>query len=106
MIQKHILIFQSFSESYFKFMFINLFQKVNKRGVKMINLIYDIDGCKVGVYDGDNDSASIYDCAGHYLGKYFEHEIFNKEGMCLGFHNGNPLETLKILVLDYLVRNQ
>ena len=69
----------------------------------MINLIYDIDGCKVGVYDGDNDSASIYDCAGHYLGKYFEHEIFNKEGMCLGFHNGNPLETLKILVLYYYV---
>lgn len=72
----------------------------------MLHDIFDLDGKKVGVYDGDNNSALVYDCKGHYLGRYFEHEIFNKEGTSLGFHNGNTLDTLKILVLDYLIRNQ
>ena len=50
----------------------------------MLNVIYDLDGYKVGVYDGDNDSARIFDDEGRYLGRYFEHEIFNHEGMSRG----------------------
>lgn len=71
----------------------------------MLTDIFDVDGCKVGVFDGDNNRAWVYDCKGHYLGKYFKQEIFNQEGMSLGFYNGNPLDALKKLVLDYMVRN-
>ena len=68
----------------------------------MLNVIYDLDGYKLGVYDGDNDSARIFDDEGRYLGRYFEHEIFNHEGMSRGWHNGNPLDAFKVLLLDFL----
>ena len=45
----------------------------------MIYTITDSYGNKMGAYDGDNEIGKVYDKDGNYLGKYGEHEIFNKE---------------------------
>jgi len=68
----------------------------------MIQVIYDYDGNKIGAYDGDNDNAKLYDANGDYLGEYWGHEIFDKNGMSLGYHNGDPRESLKKLIVKSL----
>lgn len=65
----------------------------------MIEIITDSNGNKLGAYDGDNDSARLYDKNGDYVGRYFEHELFDKNGMSLGYHDGDPLASLKKAIL-------
>mgnify|MGYP006873008117 CR=1 FL=1 len=65
----------------------------------MIYTITDSSGNKMGSYDGDNEIGKVYDKDGNYLGKYGEHEIFNKDGMSRGYYNGSPEEALKTLLL-------
>ena len=65
----------------------------------MLEIITDYDGSKIGAYDGDNDSAKLYDNSGNYVGRYFEHELFDKNGMSLGYHDGNPRDSLKRAII-------
>lgn len=69
----------------------------------MVQSIIDYDGATIGAYDGDNDSARLYDKNGDYVGRYFEHELFDKNGMSLGYHDGNPVESLKKAILKSML---
>ena len=64
----------------------------------MARIVYDSNGEKLGSYDGDNDIGEVYDKDGNYAGKYWGHEIFNKDGMSRGYHDGNPEKTVRILL--------
>jgi hypothetical protein len=64
----------------------------------MARIVYDSNGNKLGSYDGDNDSGEVFDKDGNYAGKYWGHEIFNKDGNSRGYHNGDPEETVRILL--------
>ncbi len=65
----------------------------------MIYTITDSYGNKMGSYDGDNERGKVYDQNGNYIGEYWGHEIFNKDGMSRGYYNGYPEEALKTLLL-------
>ena len=61
------------------------------------------DSSKIGAYDGNNDSGKFYDQNGNYFGEYWEHEIFDKNGMSHGYHNRDPVESFKKLLLDSML---
>lgn len=66
----------------------------------MMTILYDsYDGTKLGSYDGDNDIAKLYDSNGNYIGEYWGHEIFDKNGMSLGYHDGDPVTAFKKLII-------
>ena len=72
----------------------------NKNKRYDMQVLYDsYSGTTLGAYDGDNDSAKLYDSNGNYVGRYFEHELFDKNGMSLGYHDGNPLAAFKKLII-------
>ena len=63
----------------------------------MIEIITDSNGNKLGAYDGDNDSGKFYDANGDYFGEYWGHEVFDKNGMSQGYHNGDPKASFEML---------
>ena len=66
----------------------------------MAKIVYDSNGNKLGSYDGDTERGKVYDKDGNFAGEYWGQEIFNKDGMSRGYHNGDPEQTVKIL-LEY-----
>lgn len=64
----------------------------------MARIVYDSNGNKLGSYDGTDDSGKVYDKDGNYAGEYWGHEIFNKDGMSRGYHNGIPENAVRILL--------
>ena len=63
-----------------------------------MQVIYsNYDGSKLGGYEGDIDRGKFYDKNGDYLGEYWGHEVFDKNGMSQGYHNGDPKESFMIL---------
>ena len=68
----------------------------------MIEIITDSNGNKLGAYDGDNDSGKFYDANGDYFGEYWGHEVFDKNGMKQGYHNGDVLKSFHILLMKSL----
>lgn len=55
------------------------------------------DGTTLGAYDGDIDSGKFYDKDGNYFGEYWGHEVFDKNGMSQGYHNGDPKASFEML---------
>ena len=68
----------------------------------MIEIITDSNGNKLGAYDGDNDSGKFYDANGDYFGEYWGHEVFDKNGMSQGYHNGNVIDSFHKLLVKSL----
>ena len=64
----------------------------------MARIVNDSNGNKLGSYDGTDDMGTVYDKDGNFAGKYFEHEIFGKDGMSRGYHNGDPEKAVRILL--------
>ena len=57
------------------------------------------DGTTLGAYDGDIDRGKLYDKDGNYIGEYWDHEVFDINGMKQGDHNGDPKRSFEMLVL-------
>ncbi len=67
-----------------------------------MQILTDYDGNRIGAYDGDNDIGKLYDGNGNYLGEYWGHEVFDKNGMSQGYHDGDPVASLKKLLIKSL----
>lgn len=64
----------------------------------MARIVYDSNGNKLGSWDGNHDWGEVYDAEGNYAGKYYDNMIFNKDGADRGYHDGDPEETVRILL--------
>lgn len=64
----------------------------------MARIVYDSNGNKLGSYDGGSDIGKVYDKDGNLAGEYWGHEIFGKDGMSRGYHNGDPEQAVRILL--------
>lgn len=65
----------------------------------MANILYDYNNNKIGSYEGNSEIGKVYDANGNYAGEYWGGDIFNKDGMRVGLHNGDPEKTVQILLM-------
>ena len=64
----------------------------------MARIVYDSNGNKLGSYEGSSDIGKVFDKDGNPAGEYWGGDIFDKNGMRICGHNGDPEKTVKILL--------
>lgn len=65
-----------------------------------MQVVYDsYSGATLGFCDGNDDIGKLYDANGNYIGEYWGGDVFDKNGMKQGSHNGIPLDSLKLLIM-------
>lgn len=65
----------------------------------MAVILSDYNGNKIGSYEGSSDIGKVYDANGNYAGEYWGGDIFNKDGMIVASHNGDPERAVQILLM-------